>query len=143
MLMHSGRPQAKVIPNGLQPACAPLAPPTPRVLVVDDHDVMRQIASTLFRVFGCHVVAAADGEQAIRMAKAERFNLIVMDRNMPGCGGDIAALSIRSSDGASQSAFIACHSTAPPAADELGPYDCVLTKPPAPEAIIRLLAAVA
>ncbi len=59
-----------------------------RVLVVDDHRINRLVLSDLLRALGCVVSVAADGEQALAMAAAGGFDLICLDRHMPGMGGD-------------------------------------------------------
>jgi CheY-like chemotaxis protein len=57
-------------------------------LVVDDHAPMRQLAAiVLSRHLGVEVVAAADGEEALRLVADRRPMLILTDMMMPGLGG--------------------------------------------------------
>jgi DNA-binding NarL/FixJ family response regulator len=69
-----------------------------RVLLVDDHDIVRQgLKSVLrghpeFNVVG----EARDGEEAVREAKREQPDLVVMDVRMPKLGGIEACREIRS-----------------------------------------------
>ena len=60
-----------------------------RVLLVDDHDVVRSgFRSLLQKQSGIKVVGeASDGREAVRLAKALRPDVIVMDVAMPGLNG--------------------------------------------------------
>jgi two-component system, NarL family, invasion response regulator UvrY len=66
------------------------------VLVVDDHDIVRRgITSTLADIPGMRCVGeAASGEDAIRLARALRPDVVLMDLRMPGIGGLEAARRI-------------------------------------------------
>ena len=59
------------------------------VLLVDDHAVLRQgIATMLARAADVRVVGeAADGEAAVRIALAERPDVVLMDVGLPGLSG--------------------------------------------------------
>lgn len=58
-----------------------------RVLVVDDNSINRKLMCTLYAKAGAVVDAAADGEQALRMFTATRYDLVFMDIQMPGLNG--------------------------------------------------------
>jgi CheY-like chemotaxis protein len=58
------------------------------VLVVDDHPVNRRILSDIFSQLGCVVATAHDGLDALAASSVEAFDLICLDRHMPGLGGD-------------------------------------------------------
>ena len=62
-----------------------------RVLVVDDNPVNRLLLSELLAHFGCDVSVAADGEEALSACAVEHFDLVCLDRHMPGLGGDEVA----------------------------------------------------
>src|SRR6201999_1692103 len=49
------------------------------VLVVDDHDLNRELARTLLERRGCRVLLARNGQEGTRVAKVERPNLVLMD----------------------------------------------------------------
>lgn len=68
-----------------------------RVLVVDDVDIFREMMRMLIRrVDGLESVAeAADGAEAIEMARIHQPNLVMLDMNMPGMNGDEALPGIR------------------------------------------------
>jgi CheY-like chemotaxis protein len=59
-----------------------------RVLVADDEEDIRLLVCLAARKAGCTVVAAvADGVQALRSARAEHPELVVLDVSMPGATG--------------------------------------------------------
>jgi CheY-like chemotaxis protein len=62
-----------------------------RVLVVDDHPVNRLVLKELLTHLGCDVTVAEDGAQALTTTAADQFDLICLDRHMPGLSGDDVA----------------------------------------------------
>jgi signal transduction histidine kinase/CheY-like chemotaxis protein len=66
-----------------------------RVLVADDNEVNRLIATRLLEGLGCVVAAAGDGVEALRMAAETRPDVILMDVSMPRMNGLEAAAEIR------------------------------------------------
>ena len=72
------------------------APPHPSILVVDDDADMRlYLAGCLRALAGGVVRQAADGAEALRMARAEAPDLIVTDLVMPGLGGAALCAALR------------------------------------------------
>ena len=68
--------------------------PSRKILVADDNDDIRDMLALLLRRLGHEVVVAADGETAVRLAKSERPDLILMDVMMPRLSGLEAARKI-------------------------------------------------
>lgn len=68
-----------------------------RVLVVDDEPQIRRIMKTTLTAQGYEVHEARSGEEALDAVRDQRFDLILLDANMPGMGGLEACRSIRSS----------------------------------------------
>jgi two-component system capsular synthesis sensor histidine kinase RcsC len=58
------------------------------VLVVDDHPINRRVLTQIFTHLGCVVTTAQDGLGALAAANVKHFDLICLDRHMPGLGGD-------------------------------------------------------
>lgn len=70
-----------------------------KILVVDDEESIREVASLMLETLGYMVVTARSGEEAIEMCKRESFDVIVMDLTIPGgMGGKDAAREIRQFD---------------------------------------------
>jgi two-component system phosphate regulon response regulator PhoB len=63
------------------------ARPAGRVLVVDDEPEVRSMVTWQLEAEGFVVVEAADGEEALRRAKTDRPDLLVLDLSLPGKGG--------------------------------------------------------
>lgn len=57
------------------------------ILAVDDSISMRQMVTFTLKGAGYDVVEAADGEQALAMAKTKQVNLVLTDVNMPKMDG--------------------------------------------------------
>ncbi len=70
----------------------------PCVLICDDDpNVVRLLAATL-RHEGLRLVVANDGESALRMARAERPALVLLDWRMPGTDGLEVCRALRAED---------------------------------------------
>lgn len=59
----------------------------PRILVVDDDAEMRALLLDVLRGDGYEVAEAKDGTEAVRAARDRDFDVILMDKNMPGPSG--------------------------------------------------------
>ncbi|HYL76928.1 MAG TPA: response regulator [Bryobacteraceae bacterium] len=66
-----------------------------RILVVDDNSIAQTIASRVLRRYAYEVECASDGPDAIGKAAKSKFDLVLMDLQMPGMDGFQTAKSIR------------------------------------------------
>ena len=81
---------------GADPSRSPALSRTGRhVLVVEDDTVNATVAEGYLAELGCSSVWVADGAAAIARQATERFDLILMDLNMPGLDGYETATAIR------------------------------------------------
>ncbi|MFH1227709.1 MAG: response regulator [Planctomycetota bacterium] len=58
-----------------------------KILIVDDEVMMREMLYNLFSKKGYQVIAAPNGEEAVKQAKESRPDLIVLDLQMPKMNG--------------------------------------------------------
>jgi two-component system KDP operon response regulator KdpE len=66
-----------------------------RILVVDDEPQIRRVLRTTLSAQGYEVFDAKTGEDALLSIRDHRFDLILLDVNMPGMGGLAACREIR------------------------------------------------
>jgi len=67
----------------------------PRVLVVEDDPAIRELVTLHLKLEGYGVVPSAEGTEALRLARGERFDLIVLDIMLPGLDGISILSAIR------------------------------------------------
>ncbi len=67
----------------------------PTVLVVDDHDLNRELIRTMLERKGYRVLQADSGEQGTEVARRERPSLILLDLAMPGKDGFATARELK------------------------------------------------
>lgn len=68
----------------------------PRVLVVDDEPTVRETVGLNLTAAGNDVLFAADGNEALAVARAERPDLVVLDVMLPGRDGFEVCRTLRS-----------------------------------------------
>jgi len=66
-----------------------------RALAVDDSLINLRVLALRLRKFGCEVVTAEDGEQAVAQFEAQRFDVVLLDCQMPIIDGYDAAGRMR------------------------------------------------
>jgi len=69
---------------------------TKRILVVDDQQVNRRVHAECLKAFNCQVDVAESGRQCLEMAAKCRYDMILMDIEMPGLHGDETVRLLRS-----------------------------------------------
>jgi CheY-like chemotaxis protein len=68
-----------------------------RILIADDVEQNRELIGVILSPFGVVVAQAADGQEAVEIANRERFDIILMDIQMPRLDGRAATKAIRAS----------------------------------------------
>jgi len=102
----------------------------PKILVVDDDKAHRIMLRTLLTGWGYRVHEADDGDTAVRMAREEPFDLILMDIRMVRVSGMDALKDIKAYNPAIPIIIMTAYSSVETAVEALkgGAYD-YLTKP--------------
>jgi DNA-binding response OmpR family regulator len=68
--------------------CGLASLPTMRVLVVEDHEVLARTLGTGLRREGMAVDVVLDGDDALDHLAITRYDVVVLDRDLPGVHGD-------------------------------------------------------
>lgn len=68
---------------------------SPQILLVEDNEVNREVATAYLRQLGCKVETAEDGVKAVEASGAAVFDAILMDCQMPHLDGYAATREIR------------------------------------------------
>jgi len=93
-------------------ATGPTAAPGPlpselRILLVEDNAVNQMLALGVLQKLGCRADLAHDGEEAIAMTRASRYDVVLMDMQMPKMDGVSATRAIRAMENVHQPYIIA------------------------------------
>ena len=78
-----------------------------RVLVAEDNAVNREVISALLQILDFSVDLAKDGLEAVALAKANHYDLVLMDVQMPRLDGLAATRALRSLPGWSATPIVA------------------------------------
>lgn len=116
----------------------------PRVLVVDDQTVNRELLAEMLRRAGCRAVMAAGGAQALRMlAEEEGIALVLIDQMMPDMDGWECLRLARESGIAVPFVLVSAAAPEPPAGwDDRLRFDGFLAKPMTPAQLGGILSRV-
>ena len=66
------------------------------ILITDDDAELRRVLRMTLDALGFDVTAASNGEQALKEVESRRFEVVLLDVNMPGMGGIETCREIRS-----------------------------------------------
>jgi two-component system, sensor histidine kinase and response regulator len=92
----AGRSETRPIRAGAEPSAALHRPGAPmRVLLAEDNPVNQKVATRLLEKRGYAVVVAENGQKVLDLAMRERFDVILMDVQMPVMDGLDASAAIR------------------------------------------------
>ena len=70
-----------------------------RILLAEDNEINREVALEILNAAGLTVSVAVDGRAAVELARAQDFDLILMDMQMPELDGIAATRAIRALPG--------------------------------------------
>jgi DNA-binding response OmpR family regulator len=91
-----------------------------RVLVVEDHEDLAEAIGTGLRREGMTVDVAFDGADALVRAAATRYDVVVLDRDLPGVHGDDVCRRLVAEGGESRVLMLTAASTVKDRVDGLG-----------------------
>jgi PAS domain S-box-containing protein len=66
-----------------------------RVLLAEDHDINRKVVELMLDCIGCDLTSVEDGEEAVKAVMAHRYDIVLMDMQMPVMDGLTAIRLIR------------------------------------------------
>lgn len=102
----------------------------PLILVVDDDSALTKLYSSALSARGYRVLVAANGEEAMTIAEAEKPDLILLDVMMPEIHGLHVLDILKSTDGMDEAKIIMLTALSDQAtkekAIELGAYDFIV-----------------
>jgi len=113
-----------------------------RILVVDDEEGLREFLAEALEDDGHTAVAAADGEEALALVRAQGFDLVLTDLRMPGLDGLELLRRLRSEQPETEVLMLTAHGSVDAAVEamKLGAFD-FLQKPISSPGELRLLVA--
>jgi CheY-like chemotaxis protein len=88
---HIGRP-----PSGGEDESVPTAAQSAKILIADDDEIMAKMIVAALQRQGYQVLRARDGAEAVEMTAHQRFDLILLDLQMPVMDGFAACRAMRS-----------------------------------------------
>jgi len=116
----------------------------PKLLLAEDSDPVRVVTAAMLKGMGCDVDAVVHGEEAVKSAAASRFDVIVLDIEMPVMDGKEATRIIRHEKQTGYSTIPIIALTADATSEtqntinQFG-FNQYLSKPFMPDALYRLL----
>ena len=115
----------------------------PSVLIVDDDPFIRKLVSTTLEdVAGMTIVEAANGKEALEVARAQRPSIVFLDIDMPVLDGTEACRRLRTEPAGAEATIVMLTAATRDEAQresEAAGADLFLTKPFSPLELLRLV----
>ena len=101
---------------------------SPRILLVDDDNDIRETMVTLLSMNDYQVTAVADGQSAIDEVNREKYNIVITDLMMPKMSGIDVIKNLKGIDPELQCIVITGYATVSTAVDAMkaGAYDYLM-----------------
>ena len=110
----------------------------PKILIVDDEEVVRRSFSRVLDGGRCRTESVVDGKEALRALAREHFDVVLLDQRMPGADGITVLKAIKARWPDSEVVMITGYPNVETAKEavRLGAFD-YLAKPVAPDTVIH------
>jgi DNA-binding response OmpR family regulator len=69
--------------------------PRPKILSIDDHEMLNIMRQKVLALAGYDCDLAYSAEQGLTMATTKRYDVVLLDYNLPGCCGIEVAKSLK------------------------------------------------
>jgi DNA-binding NtrC family response regulator len=111
----------------------------PRILIVDDEDIVRLSYAMILARENCQAQTAGGADEALRAMHAGPFDVVLLDLRMPGAGGMSVLKAIKQNWPDCEVVIITGYPTLESAKEavRLGAYD-YLAKPVGPDEVIEV-----
>jgi CheY-like chemotaxis protein len=113
----------------------------PLVLVVDDDAALRELLQLALGELGYAIAFAADGAEALELARLQRPSLVLLDWRMPKLDGEATAAALRAMYGAALPIVVMSVASQPTASSARQLGATFLPKPFALDELLRVVAA--
>lgn len=74
----------------------------PKILIVDDDDLVREVVAMTLHCHGFEAVAVGDGPSALKATEQTRFSAVICDNLMPGMSGAEVVSRLRTGEKTAQ-----------------------------------------
>ena len=90
-----------------------------KVIVIEDIQDSANLAKKILTKYGHDVVLASNGEEALQMVSASKFDLVLLDLGLPDVDGQTLLGMLRRNYGMTETPIIVCTAWPPDAAEKM------------------------